>query len=83
MVICLSSSAPRAWGTFHLVLNFSFIFFQVFRIGKAAQILFLEFIKDGLADLGDKFKDGGLANQPVTLKGRVGFSCGQVSQCFY
>ena len=35
--------------------------FPVFRSGRAAQLLFLEFIKDGLADLGDEFTYGGLA----------------------
>ena len=31
----------------------------------------LEFIKNGVADLGDEFADGGAANQPVTLQGSV------------
>ena len=41
--------------------------FPAFRSGRAAEILSLEFIKDGPADLGNEFTDDGLANQPVTL----------------
>ena len=44
-------------------------FFPVFRVSDQAQILFLEFIKDGLADLGDEFTYGGLSNQPAILQG--------------
>ena len=51
---------------FHLV--------SVSRVSRAAQIFVLEFGKDGLADIGDKFTDGDPANQPVILQG-VGFSC--------
>ena len=46
-----------------------------FRISRAVQIFVLELSKDGLADLGDEFTDGGLANQPVLLQGGVGLSC--------
>ena len=41
--------------------------FLVFRVSRAGQILFLEFSKDGLADNGDKFADGGSVKQPVIL----------------
>ena len=41
--------------------------FPILRTIRAAQIFVLEFSKDGLADLEDKFADGGLANQPVVL----------------
>ena len=44
------------------------------------QIFIMEFRKDGLADLGDKFADGGVANQHVILQQGVGLSSGQVSQ---
>ena len=47
---------------------------------RAAQIFVLEFSKDGLADLGDEFANGGAANQPVVLQGGGGLSSGQVSQ---
>ena len=57
--------------------------FPVLRVSGAAQIFFLEFIKDGLADLGDEFSDGDLANQPVILQEGVGISCCQVSQCYW
>ena len=46
----------------------------------AVQIFILEFSKDGSADLGDKFADGGAANQPVVLQGGVCLSISQVSQ---
>ena len=54
--------------------------FLVFRVSRAAQIFVLEFSKDGSADLGDEFTDGGSANQPVILEGGVGFSYHKVSQ---
>ena len=54
--------------------------FQVFRISRAGQILFMEFIKDGLADNRDKFTHGGSFNRPVILQGCAGFSYCQVSQ---
>ena len=44
------------------------------------QLFILEFSKDGSADLGDEFADGGAANQPVVLQGGIGLSSGQVSQ---
>ena len=50
------------------------------RATRAAQIFVLEFSKDGSADLGDEFADGGVANQPVILQGGVSLSSGQVSQ---
>ena len=71
------SSARTAWGTFHLVLNL----FSVFRISRAGQILVLEFSKDGLADLGEKFTNCRTTVRPVILQLCVGFSCCQVSQC--
>ena len=47
-----------------------------FLVSRAAQILLLlEFIKDGSADLRDKFTDGGSANQPVILQGGICLSC--------
>ena len=72
------------WGIlsgFELLLHL----FSVFRISKAAQIIFLEFSKDELADLGDKITYGGSANPPVMLQVCVGFSCGQVylSYCWF
>ena len=57
-------------------------FFQVFRVSRAAQIFVQEFSKDGSADLGDEFTDGGLANQQKILQGGAGFSCCQVSRCY-
>ena len=42
----------------------------------------LEFSKDGSADLGDAFTDGGLANQPVILQGGEGLSCYHVSHYY-
>ena len=44
------------------------------------QIFILEFSKDGSADLGEEFADGGTANQPVILQRGVGLPCSQVSQ---
>ena len=80
MAICFPSSAPTAWGTdipFCYVLLLHPI--PPLRTTRAIQIFVLEFSKDGLADLGHKFADGGSTNQPVMLQG-VGLSCGQVSQ---
>ena len=54
--------------------------FPVIRALRAMQIFVLEFSKDGLADLGDEFADGGAASQPVILQGGVDLSCGQVSE---
>ena len=46
------------------------------RATRAVQTFVLEFSKDGSADLGDEFADGGTANQPVILQGGVGaFPC--------
>ena len=47
---------------------------------RVVQVFVLEFSKDSLADLGDKFADGGAANQTVILQGGVGLSSGQISQ---
>ena len=47
---------------------------------RVVQIFVVEFSRDGSADLGDKFADGGAAYQPVILQGGVGLSSGQVSQ---
>ena len=44
-----------------------FLPFLLLRASKTVQIFILEFSKDGLADLGDEFTDGGLVNQPVKL----------------
>ena len=41
--------------------------FPFIRAIRAVQIFVLEFSKDGSADLGDKFSDGGVATQPVLL----------------
>ena len=41
--------------------------FSLIRVCRVAQVFVLEFSKDGLADLGDEFADGGSANQPVIL----------------
>ena len=54
--------------------------FPLIRAVRAAQIFVLEFSKDGSADLGDKFADGGAANKPVVLQGGVDLSSGQMSQ---
>ena len=43
--------------------------FPLIRTIRAVQIFVLEFSKDGLADLGGEFADGGAANQPVVLQG--------------
>ena len=40
-------------GAVEQALNFSSTFFPAFRIGRAAQILFPEFIKDGLSFMKD------------------------------
>ena len=50
------------------------------RANRAEQIFILELSKDGSADLGDEFADGGSANQPVILPGGVAPSSGKVSQ---
>ena len=54
--------------------------FPLIRAIRAALIFVLEFSKDGLADLGDEFADGGAAKQPVILQGSASLSSGQVSQ---
>ena len=41
--------------------------FPVFMGGRAGQILFQEFSKEGLADNRDEFTYNGLVNQPVIL----------------
>ena len=57
--------------------------FSHFRAIRAAQIFVLEFSKDGPADLGDEFADGGSVNQPVILQGDASHSSGQVSQHYF
>ena len=57
MVTCFPSSSSRACGSELLSL------IPIFKSGITTQILFLKFIKDGPADLGDKFVYGGSANQ--------------------
>ena len=42
--------------------------FPFIRAIRAVQVFILEFSKDGSADLGDEFADGGAANQPVVLQ---------------
>ena len=59
------------------LLLYPFLFIRAVR---ATKIFVLEFSKDGSRDLLDKFADGSPANQPVSLQGGVGISCGQVSQ---
>ena len=56
--------------------------FPLIRAIRAVQIFVLEFRKDGSADLGDKFADGGTANQSGTLQGGIGLTSGQVSDCY-
>ena len=56
--------------------------FPVLRAIRAVQIFILEFLKDGSANLGGEFADGGVASQPVILQGGVGLSSGQVSQSY-
>ena len=54
--------------------------FPLISSSRAVQIFVLEFSKDGSADLGDEFTEGGGANQIVILQEGVGLSCCQVSQ---
>ena len=54
--------------------------FPVIRAIRAVQIFFLEFSKDGSADMGDKFADGDTTNKPVVLQGGVGLSNCQMTQ---
>ena len=54
--------------------------FPLIKATRAVQIFVLKFRRDGLADLGDEFADGGVANQPAILQGGVDLSRGQVSQ---
>ena len=44
------------------------------------QIFVLEFSKDGSADQGDEFADGGATKQPMILQEGVCLSSGQMSQ---
>ena len=69
MAICFLSIAPTAWGTITPDSELLFYLFPAFRVSRAAQIFVLGFSNDILADLGDAFTDGGLANQPVILQG--------------
>ena len=58
-----------------MVLNCLFHnLFPVFRSGRVGQILLLEFIKDGLADLGDEFHFGCLGTPDVSPAPKA-FSC--------
>ena len=54
--------------------------FVLIRASRAVRTFVLEFSKDGSADLGDDFTDGGVANQLVILQGGVGLSGCQVCQ---
>ena len=54
--------------------------FPFIRAIRAVQIFLSEFSKDGSVDLGDKFADGGVSNQPMVLHGGLCLSSGQVSQ---
>ena len=74
--------APKLWGYISSgsVLHLNPLPF--IRAIRAVQIFFLEFSKDGSADLGDEFADDGAANQRVILQRGVGLSSGQVSQGF-
>ena len=38
------------------------------------QVFVLELRKDGSADLGDEFADGGATNEPLILQGSVGLT---------
>ena len=78
-----ASSWRYASHLWHVQCGAHSIWFQTFpllRATRAVKIFVLEFSKDGSADLGDKFADGGAANQPVIMQGGVGLSRGQVSQ---
>ena len=59
--------------------------FTLVRDIRAVQIFVLVFRKDGSANLGDKFADGGVNNQPVVLQGHLGVfdqsSCGESGKC--
>ena len=48
--------------------------FPVFRVSRAVQIFVLKISKNGSGDMGGKFTDGDLANQPVILQEVVGLS---------
>ena len=67
MAICFPSSAPRGGGGIPFGIDCLLNLFPVFRISKAGLILFLEFIKDGLADKRDEFTFDVSANQPMIL----------------
>ena len=71
-IYCPDSVEDIPPGSGHLLPTFSLI-----RAIRAACIFVLEFSKDSLADLGDKFSDGASANQPVILQGGVSLSSGQ------
>ena len=78
MALCFPSTYSMGEipsGSEFLIHPFPFI-----RAVRAVQIFILEFRKNGLADLGNKFADGGEANQPVVLQGDVGLSSGHVSR---
>ena len=56
--------------------------FPLLRDIRAAQIVILEFSKNGIPGeqtWATNFSDGGSANQPMILQGGVGLSCFQVS----
>ena len=53
--------------------------FPIVRAIRAMQMFVLKFSKEGWADLGNRFADGGATNQPVIVQG-VGLSCGEVCQ---
>ena len=80
MAICLPSSGPTAWETFHLDLNVSSNHFSCLGASRTVQVFVLEFSNDGLAYLGDVFAETNAANQAVILQGGVCLNSGQVSQ---
>ena len=54
--------------------------FPLIRATRAVQTCVLEFSKEGSAELGNEFADGGAVDQPVVLQRGVSHSSCQVSQ---
>ena len=80
LLFCFPSMVPRALGDVPYGSELLLYHFSLIKASRTAQIFVLKFSKDGSADPGDEFTDGGSANQRVILQGGVGLSCCQVSQ---
>ena len=63
MAICFPYSVGDIPSGFELLLHS----FPLIRAIRAVHIFVLEFIKDGLADLGNEFADGGVAKNSGIL----------------